>query len=106
MWEADYVPFVGSRETLPMCHHECGEALVRHPDVAEISFTGSAVTGRSVARLAANATTKVSLELGGKSPQVIFADADLDLAIPGAANAVCMNTGQVCVAGSRLYVQR
>lgn len=85
---------------------ECGEALVRHPDVAKISFTGSTVTGRAVARLAANTTKKVSLELGGKSPQVIFADADLDLAIPGAANAVYMNTGQVCVAGSRLYVQR
>jgi phenylacetaldehyde dehydrogenase len=85
---------------------ECGEALVRHPDVARISFTGSTVTGRSIARLAAETTKKVSLELGGKSPQVIFSDADLDHAIPGAANAVYMNTGQVCVAGSRLYVQR
>ena len=85
---------------------ECGEALVRHPEVARISFTGSTVTGRSIAKLAAETTKKVSLELGGKSPQVVFSDADLDRAIPGAANAVYMNTGQVCVAGSRLYVQR
>ena len=85
---------------------ECGEALVRHPEVARISFTGSTVTGRSIAKLAAETTKKVSLELGGKSPQVIFSDADLDRAIPGAANAVYTNTGQVCVAGSRLYVQR
>ena len=85
---------------------ESGEALVRHPDVARISFTGSTATGRSIAKLAADTTKKVSLELGGKSPQVVFADANLDLAIPGAANAVFMNTGQVCVAGSRLYVQR
>ena len=85
---------------------ECGEALVRHPDVSRISFTGSTATGRSIAKLAAETTKKVSLELGGKSPQVIFADADLDRAVPGAANAVYTNTGQVCVAGSRLYVQR
>ena len=85
---------------------DCGEALVRHPDVARISFTGSTVTGRSIAKLAAETTKKVSLELGGKSPQMVFADADLDSAISGIANAVYMNTGQVCVAGSRLYVQR
>jgi acyl-CoA reductase-like NAD-dependent aldehyde dehydrogenase len=83
---------------------ESGEALVRHPDIARISFTGSTATGRSIAKLAADTTKKVSLELGGKSPQVVFADANLDLAVPGAANAVFMNTGQVCVAGSRLYV--
>jgi phenylacetaldehyde dehydrogenase len=85
---------------------ESGAALVRHPDVARISFTGSTVTGRSIAKLAAETTKKVSLELGGKSPQLIFADADLDRAIPGAAGAVFGNTGQVCVAGSRLYVER
>jgi phenylacetaldehyde dehydrogenase len=85
---------------------ECGEALVRHPEVARISFTGSTVTGRFIAKLAAETTKKVSLELGGKSPQIVFSDADLDRAIPGVGNAVYMNTGQVCVAGSRLYVQR
>jgi phenylacetaldehyde dehydrogenase len=85
---------------------ECGAALVRHPEVCRISFTGSTVTGRAIAKLAAETTKKVSLELGGKSPQVVFSDADLDRAIPGAANAVYTNTGQVCVAGSRLYVQR
>jgi phenylacetaldehyde dehydrogenase len=85
---------------------ECGEALVRHPDVARITFTGSTVTGRAVATMAAETTKKVSLELGGKSPQIIFADADLDKAIPGVASAVFLNSGQICVAGSRLYVQR
>jgi len=85
---------------------ECGAALVRHPEVSRISFTGSTVTGRAIAKLAAETTKKISLELGGKSPQVVFSDADLDRAIPGAANAVYTNTGQVCVAGSRLYVQR
>ncbi len=84
----------------------CGEALVKHPDVARITFTGSTATGRFIAKLAADTTKKVSLELGGKSPQLIFADADLDRAIPGVAAAVYLNTGQVCVAGSRLYVQR
>jgi phenylacetaldehyde dehydrogenase len=83
-----------------------GEPLVRHPDVARISFTGSTTTGRTVAKMAADTTKKVSLELGGKSPQIVFADADLSSAIPGVANAVFLNTGQVCVAGSRLYVQR
>lgn len=83
-----------------------GEALVRHPDVAKISFTGSTTTGKTIARLAAETTKKTSLELGGKSPQIVFSSADLDTAIPGVASSIFLNSGQTCVAGSRLYVQR
>jgi phenylacetaldehyde dehydrogenase len=85
---------------------EAGEALVRHPDVAKICFTGSTATGRSVARLAADTVKKTSLELGGKSAQIVFADATLETAIPGVAGSIFLNSGQTCVAGSRLYVQR
>lgn len=83
-----------------------GDALVRHPDVAKISFTGSTATGKSVSRLAADTTKRVSLELGGKSPQIVFSSADIDSAIPGIAGSIFLNSGQTCVAGSRLYVQR
>jgi phenylacetaldehyde dehydrogenase len=85
---------------------EAGMALVRHPDVAKITFTGSTVTGQAIARIAAETTKKLTLELGGKSPQLLFADADLDRAIPGIAVAIFLNSGQVCVAGSRLYLDR
>ena len=83
---------------------QTGEALVTHPDVAKISFTGSTSTGRHLAELAGRHLKKLTLELGGKSPTILFADADLDRAIEGAANAIFLNSGQVCVAGSRLYV--
>jgi phenylacetaldehyde dehydrogenase len=85
---------------------EAGDALAAHPHVSKISFTGSTNTGVAVARRAAETTKKVSLELGGKSPQILFADADMDKAIPGIADAIFLNTGQICVAGSRLYVER
>jgi phenylacetaldehyde dehydrogenase len=85
---------------------EAGEALVKHPDIAKITFTGSTVTGIRVAKLAADHVKKVTLELGGKSPQLVFSDADLDRAIPSVANSIFLNSGQICVAGSRLYVQR
>ncbi|HXW43255.1 MAG TPA: aldehyde dehydrogenase family protein, partial [Streptosporangiaceae bacterium] len=83
---------------------EAGAALVAHPGVSRVSFTGSVATGRSVAAAAGAQLTPVSLELGGKSPLLVFADADLDLAV---ANAVEQydNAGQVCLAGSRLLVQ-
>ena len=84
---------------------EAGEALVSHPGVAKISFTGSTATGRHIGELAGRALKKVTLELGGKSPTIIFDDADLDKAVIGAANSIFMNSGQICVAGSRLYVQ-
>lgn len=85
---------------------DAGAALVDHPLVDKISFTGSTAVGKAIMRSAAEGMKRLSLELGGKSPAIVFADADLDLAIPGAANAVFMNTGQVCVAGSRLFVHR
>ncbi|HEY1720653.1 MAG TPA: aldehyde dehydrogenase family protein [Magnetospirillaceae bacterium] len=85
---------------------EAGEALVRHPDVSKISFTGSNPVGRRIGALATGDLKKVTLELGGKSPNVVFADADLDRAADAAAQLIFMNSGQVCVAGSRLYVQR
>lgn len=83
-----------------------GEALVRHPDVAKIGFTGSTATGKKISSIAAETTKKTSMELGGKSPQIVFASADLDVAVPSVANSIFLNSGQTCVAGSRLYVQR
>lgn len=80
-----------------------GAALANHAGVDKISFTGSISTGRKVIAAAAGNLKKVTLELGGKSPLIILPDADLDLAIPGAAAAIFSNAGQVCVAGSRLY---
>jgi phenylacetaldehyde dehydrogenase len=85
---------------------EAGEALVRHPDVAKITFTGSTPTGVRIARTAADSLKKVSLELGGKSPQILFADANLAKSMPLIANSIFLNSGQICVAGSRLYVER
>jgi phenylacetaldehyde dehydrogenase len=81
-----------------------GAALAEHPDVDKISFTGSTAVGRSIVRAAAGNLKRVQLELGGKSPVIIFPDADLDAAIAGAANAIFWNNGQCCTAGSRLYV--
>ncbi len=85
---------------------EAGEALIRHPEVKAISFTGSTAAGRHIAGVAAPALKKVSLELGGKNPTVVFADADFDAAVAGAARAAFFNTGQVCLCGSRLLVER
>ncbi|MDR0278746.1 MAG: aldehyde dehydrogenase family protein [Paucimonas sp.] len=85
---------------------EAGEALVKHPLVAKISFTGSTATGKRVNQLATETLKKVTLELGGKSPSLVFADANRAGAITGAANAIFTNSGQICVAGSRLYVER
>lgn len=84
--------------------HEAGEALVKHPGVAKISFTGSTATGRRIGALAGEHLKKATLELGGKSPTIIFEDADLDAAVAGAATSIFLNSGQICVAGSRLYV--
>ncbi len=85
---------------------EAGAALAAHPGIDKISFTGSTTTGKRVATAAAANVTKATLELGGKSPQILFADADLNTAVPGVAGSIFLNSGQVCVAGSRLYVQR
>jgi phenylacetaldehyde dehydrogenase len=81
-----------------------GAALAAHAGIDKITFTGSTATGKQVAQAAALNVTKATLELGGKSPQILFADADLDAAIPGIAGSIFLNSGQVCVAGSRLYV--
>jgi aminomuconate-semialdehyde/2-hydroxymuconate-6-semialdehyde dehydrogenase len=85
---------------------EVGEALVRHPEVAAVSFTGGTATGARVAAAAAPRFKKLSLELGGKNPTIVFEDADLDRALEGALRAGFSNTGQICLCGSRLLVQR
>ncbi len=82
-----------------------GAALVSHPGIDKIAFTGSTEVGRSIAKAAAANLTKVSLELGGKAPNVIFADADLDQAVNGAMMGIFFNQGQVCCAGSRIFVE-
>lgn len=81
-----------------------GAALAEHDDVNKISFTGSTIVGKSLIGAARGNLKRLTLELGGKSPTIIMPDADLTRAIPGAANAIFLNSGQVCVAGSRLYV--
>lgn len=83
---------------------EAGQRLADHPDVDKISFTGSTAVGKRLLASCAGNLKRVSLELGGKSPVVIYPDADLDRAIPGAAMGIFGNTGQICAAGSRLYV--
>lgn len=85
---------------------DAGQALVDHADVDKISFTGSTETGKAIVRSAAANLKRVTLELGGKSPVIVFNDADPDIAIPGAAMGIFANTGQVCFAGSRLFVQK
>jgi betaine-aldehyde dehydrogenase len=85
---------------------ECGERLVAHPDVAKIAFTGSTAVGRSIAAGAAQTIKRVTLELGGKSANVVFADADVEAAALAAPGAVFDNAGQDCCARSRILVQR
>ncbi len=85
---------------------DAGAALAAHPGVDKVSFTGSVETGRHIVRGSAGNLKRLTLELGGKSPDIVFADADLDAAVPAAAMAVFRNSGQICVAGSRLYVER
>ena len=84
--------------------HEVGDALARHAGIDHISFTGSPSVGTIIAQVAAERHCPVTLELGGKSPQIVFADADLDAAIPTIVNAIVQNAGQTCSAGSRLLV--
>jgi phenylacetaldehyde dehydrogenase len=83
-----------------------GAALAAHPDVDKIAFTGSTEVGKLIIKAAAGNLKKVSLELGGKSPAIVFPDADLDVAVRGTASAIFFNTGQCCTAGSRLYVHK
>jgi aldehyde dehydrogenase (NAD+) len=82
-----------------------GEALVEHPDIDKIAFTGSTEVGRAIRKATAQSHKKLSLELGGKSPFIIFEDADLDSAVEGLVDGIWLNQGQVCCAGSRLLMQ-
>lgn len=84
---------------------ETGSALVNHPDVNKIAFTGSTEVGRIIQRSTAGTDKKVTLELGGKAPNIIFEDAAIDQAVEGVINGIFFNQGHVCCAGSRLYVQ-
>ncbi len=84
----------------------CGAPLVQHPDVNKIAFTGSAAVGKIIVKQAADTVKRVTLELGGKSPNIFFADADFEAAIDGALFGVFINQGEVCSAGSRILVQK
>jgi aminomuconate-semialdehyde/2-hydroxymuconate-6-semialdehyde dehydrogenase len=85
---------------------EAGAALVRHPGVGTLSFTGGTATGERIALEAAPAFKKVALEMGGKNPTIVFADADLDAAVAASVRAAFSNQGQICLCGSRIYVER
>jgi aldehyde dehydrogenase (NAD+) len=87
------------------CDAKTGQALIEHPGIDKVAFTGSTEVGRTIRKATANSTKKLSLELGGKSPFVVFDDADLDSAVEGVVDAIWFNQGQVCCAGSRLLVQ-
>src|ERR1022692_3273265 len=84
----------------------CGSPMVKHPDVNKIAFTGSASVGKIIVKEAADTVKRVTLELGGKSPNIFFADADFEAAIDGALFGVFINQGEVCSAGSRILVQK
>jgi phenylacetaldehyde dehydrogenase len=83
-----------------------GSALTHNPLVDKLTFTGSTAVGQQIGKIAMDSMTRVTLELGGKSPTIVMADADLPSAAAGAASAIFFNQGQVCCAGARLYVQR
>ena len=85
---------------------EAGFALASHRDVNRVAFTGSTVTGREIIKASATNMKRIQLELGGNSPDIVFADADLDKAVPGVAMGVYNNSGQICFAGTRIFVQR
>ncbi|WP_127599290.1 aldehyde dehydrogenase family protein [Nitratireductor alexandrii] len=96
----------GVLNVVPGLGHEAGAALAAHPGVDKVGFTGSTQTGRRIVEASAGNLKKVSLELGGKAANILFADADLERAIPGAFWALFGNNGQSCTAGARLYVHR
>ena len=96
----------GVFNVVPGLGEVAGAALAEHPDVNKIAFTGSTVTGRSVMRAGAGTIKRVSLELGGKSPSIVFADADLDRAVIGSVFGIYLAQGEVCSAGSRVLVER
>jgi len=96
----------GVVNVVPGYGETAGAALASHPDVDKVAFTGSTEVGKLILQAAAGNLKKVSLELGGKSPNIVFDDADMGATIPGAANAIFFNHGQCCCAGSRLYVEQ
>jgi aldehyde dehydrogenase (NAD+) len=96
----------GVVNVVPGYGETAGAALASHPDVDKVAFTGSHVTGQSIIRASAGNLKRVSLELGGKSPDIVFADADIEQAVPGAAMAVFANSGQICSAGTRMFVEQ
>ena len=95
----------GVINVIPGFGETAGAALARHPDVDKVTFTGSTEVGKEIVRASAGNLKKVALELGGKSPNIVFDDADLERAIAGSADAVFFNAGQNCVAGARLFAQ-
>lgn len=96
----------GVVNVVPGYGETAGAALASHMDVDKVAFTGSHLTGQSIIRASAGNLKRVSLELGGKSPDIVFADADLSQAVPGAGMAVFANSGQICSAGTRLFVEK
>jgi acyl-CoA reductase-like NAD-dependent aldehyde dehydrogenase len=96
----------GLFSTLPGAGSIVGDLLVTHPAIGKVSFTGGTAVGRGIARKAADKLMPVSLELGGKSPTIVFADADADVAIAGIVFGIFSSSGQSCIAGSRLLVER
>ncbi len=102
--EAGYPP--GVLNVVTGVGSEAGAALSHHPDVDKLTFTGSTEVGKLIGKAAIDTMTRVTLELGGKSPTIVLDDADVQTAAQGAANAIFFNQGQVCCAGSRLYVQK
>ena len=101
--EAGFPP--GVVNVVPGFGETAGAALAAHHDVDKVAFTGSTEVGKLIVQAAAGNLKKLTLELGGKSPNIVLGDADLDVAIPGAAHAIFFNHGQCCVAGSRLYIE-
>ncbi len=96
----------GVLNVIPGYGETAGEPLVKHPLVNKIAFTGSTTVGKSIMAEASNSMKRITLELGGKSPNIILPDADMNRAIPGAFSGIMFNQGQVCCAGSRLYIQK
>ena len=94
----------GVVNVVPGYGETAGAALAAHPDIDKVAFTGSTEVGKIIARAAADNLTKVSLELGGKAPNIVFADADIEQAVNGAMMGIYFNQGQVCCAGSRLFL--
>ena len=104
MLEAGVPP--GVVNIVPGYGETAGAALAAHSDVDKVAFTGSHLTGQKIVQASSGNLKRVSLELGGKSPNIVFADADLETAVPGAGMAVFANSGQICSAGTRLFVER